>query len=79
MNMEKMMEITNNLVNVKPTRYVFCWCASMAWALNVFNAYLPHQHQAQEKGGYAIKISKEALEAFKTCFTDCEVPEITVK
>jgi hypothetical protein len=76
MDMEKMMEATNKLVNVKPSKYVFCFCA-VAWALNVFAGYTPSKHQLVGDG--YVKLSKEAVQAFKSCFPKDQLPEIKIK
>ncbi len=78
MDMTQMEIVTTQLQKVKPRRYVFVYC-SMAGLFNCFAGHLPHAHQKQEKGGFAYKVSREAVTAFKSCFPKGEIPEIKIR
>jgi hypothetical protein len=73
MDFELMEQVAQGLQRVKPSRYVFCYC-SVAWMLNCFAGHIPRNHM--QRGEYSVKLSKEAVHAFKQCFPEGTAPEV---
>lgn len=77
MDIELMEQVAQGLQRVKPSRYVFAYAVTMAWALNCFAGHIPRNHW--QSGEYCVKLSKEAVQAFKQCFPEGTAPEVKIK
>lgn len=75
MDINRMEAIAQKLAKVKPSRYVFAYC-SVAWMLNCFAGHIPRNHM--QMGEYSVKLSKEAVQAFKECFPNGQAPEVII-
>lgn len=75
MDYNLMFKTTARLAGIKPRKYVFAYCA-VPYLLNCFAGHLPASHQ--KLGEYSVKLSIEAVKAFRDCFPKGEAPEVKI-
>jgi hypothetical protein len=77
MDFALMEQVAQGLQRVKPSKYVFCYAVTLSWALNCYAGHLPRNHM--QRGEYCVKLSKEAVQAFKQCFPEGTAPEVKIR